>query len=81
MGRFERAWEYQSGDAQSRFAAKDGANPENFYVYAVCAPTRAEFLTGRYHFRTGVSGVSEETGRLNPDKTTLANLFKAAGTS
>ena len=59
--------------------AKDGASLENFYVCAVCAPTRAEFLTGRYHFRTGVSGVSEGKGRLNPDETTLANLFKAAG--
>ena len=54
--------------------AKDGASLENFYVCAVCAPTRAEFLTGRYHFRTGVSGVSEGKGRLNPDETTLANL-------
>ncbi len=59
--------------------ARDGAILENFYVCAVCAPTRAEFLTGRYHFRTGVSGVSEGTGRLNPDETTLANLFRAAG--
>ncbi|MEM1294374.1 MAG: arylsulfatase [Verrucomicrobiota bacterium] len=59
--------------------AKDGANLENFYVCAVCAPTRAEFLTGRYHFRTGVSGVSEGSGRLNPDETTLADLFHDAG--
>jgi len=59
--------------------AKDGASLENFYVCAVCAPTRAEFLTGRYHFRTGVSGVSEGTGRLNPDETTLSDLFKASG--
>lgn len=59
--------------------AKDGAQLENFYVCAVCAPTRAEFLTGRYHFRTGVSGVSEGSGRLNPDETTLADLFQRAG--
>ena len=59
--------------------AKDGASLENFYVCAVCAPTRAEFLTGRYHFRTGVSGVSEGTGRLNPDETTLSDLFKGRG--
>src|SRR6056297_244327 len=59
--------------------AKDGALLENFYVCAVCAPTRAEFLTGRYHWRTGVSGVSEGAGRLNPDETTLADLFHDAG--
>jgi arylsulfatase A-like enzyme len=59
--------------------AREGTKLENFYVCAVCAPTRAEFLTGRYHFRTGVSGVSEGAGRLNPDETTLADLFHAAG--
>jgi len=59
--------------------AKEGTTLENFYVCAVCAPTRAEFLTGRYHFRTGVSGVSEGAGRLNPDETTLSDLLHAAG--
>ncbi len=59
--------------------AKDGARLANFYVCAVCAPTRAEFLTGRYHFRTGVSGVSEGAGRLNPDETTLSDLFQTSG--
>ena len=59
--------------------ARDGAILENFYVCAVCAPTRAEFLTGRYHPQTGVSGVSEGAGRLNPDETTIAALFKSAG--
>ena len=57
----------------------EGALFENFYVCAVCAPTRAEFLTGRYHQRTGVSGVSEGSGRLNPDETTIADLFKSSG--
>ena len=38
----------------------------------MCAPTRAEFLTGRYHPRTGVSGVSRGEGRANPDETTIA---------
>jgi len=52
---------------------------ENFYVCQVCAPTRAEFLTGRYYPRTGVSGVSRGEGRLNLDETTIADLFKAAG--
>ncbi|MFT5469906.1 MAG: arylsulfatase A-like enzyme [Verrucomicrobiales bacterium] len=59
--------------------ARDGATLENFYVCAVCAPTRAEFLTGRYHPRTGVSGVSTGQGRLNYDETTIADVFRAAG--
>ncbi|MEM7603426.1 MAG: sulfatase-like hydrolase/transferase, partial [Verrucomicrobiota bacterium] len=59
--------------------AIDGASFENFYVCAVCAPTRAEFLTGRYHYKTGVSGVSEGTERINTDEVTLADHFKAAG--
>lgn len=59
--------------------ARDGATLENFYVCQVCAPTRAEFLTGRYYPKTGVSGVSRGQGRLNPDETTIADLFKANG--
>lgn len=59
--------------------ARDGASFENFYVCAVCAPTRAEFLTGRYHARTGVSGVSEGSERINPDETTVADLLRNAG--
>jgi arylsulfatase A-like enzyme len=59
--------------------ARDGATLEHFYVCQVCAPTRAEFLTGRYYPRTGVSGVSRGEGRLNYDETTIADLFKAAG--
>jgi arylsulfatase A-like enzyme len=59
--------------------ARQGVTMQNFYVCQVCAPTRAEFLTGRYYPRTGVSGVSEGQGRLNPDETTIADVFKAHG--
>lgn len=59
--------------------ANDGAIFDNFYVCSVCAPTRAEFLTARYYPKTGVSGVSRGEGRLNPDETTIADVFKAAG--
>ena len=59
--------------------AREGVRFENFYVCAVCAPTRAEFLTGRYHPRTGVSGVSQGEGRLNADEMTVADVFKSAG--
>lgn len=59
--------------------ARDGATLEHFYVCQVCAPTRAELLTGRYYPRTGVSGVSRGQGRLNADETTIADLFRAGG--
>jgi arylsulfatase A-like enzyme len=59
--------------------ARDGATMQHFYVCPVCAPTRAEFLTGRYYPRTGVSGVSEGSERLNADEKTIADYFKAAG--
>lgn len=59
--------------------ARDGASLQNFYVCHVCAPTRAEFLTGRYYPRTGVSGVSRGEERLNHNETTVANVFKANG--
>lgn len=59
--------------------ARSGATVDRFFVCSVCAPTRAEFLTGRYHGRTGVSGVSEGKERLNLDETTLAQVFKKAG--
>jgi arylsulfatase A-like enzyme len=59
--------------------ARDGVSLDRFYVCAVCAPTRAEFLTGRYHPRTGVRGVSTGQERLNLDERTLADGLKAAG--
>ncbi len=59
--------------------ARDGALFEHFYVCSVCAPTRAEFLTGRYYARGGVRGVSTGQERLNIDEHTIAQTFKAAG--
>ena len=38
--------------------AREGVTCERFFVCPVCSPTRAEFLTGRYHQRGGVTGVS-----------------------
>lgn len=59
--------------------AQRGAALDRFYVGAVCAPTRAEFLTGRHHPRGGVRGVSTGQERLNLDERTLADALKAAG--
>ncbi len=59
--------------------ARDGALFERFYVCPVCSPTRAEFLTGRYHPRCGVWNVTTGGERLNLDEKTVADFFKAAG--
>ena len=59
--------------------AKGGVSLDRFYVCPVCSPTRAEFLTGRYHPRGGVRGVSTGQERLNTDEKTIADAFKAAG--
>ena len=59
--------------------AKDGVLFERFFVCPVCSPTRAEFLTGRYHPRGGVRDVSTGGERLNLEERTIADHFKAAG--
>jgi len=59
--------------------AYDGALFNNFYVEAVCSPTRAELLTGRYHQRGGVYSTSSGGERLDLDETCIAEVFKQAG--
>ena len=59
--------------------ASDGARFERFFVCAVCSPTRAEFLTGRYHVRGGVYSTSAGGERLDLDELTIADTFKAGG--
>lgn len=59
--------------------ATEGASFDRFYVCPVCSPTRAEFLTGRYHQRGGVYSTSAGGERLDLDETTIADVFRGAG--
>ncbi|NQT38388.1 MAG: sulfatase-like hydrolase/transferase, partial [Planctomycetes bacterium] len=59
--------------------ARDGASFDRFYVCPVCSPTRAEFLTARYHPRGGVYSTSAGGERLDLDERTIGQVFKAAG--
>lgn len=59
--------------------AAAGVTVERFFVCPVCSPTRAEFLTGRYHPRGGVRSTSTGGERLDLDEHTIADAFRAAG--
>ncbi len=59
--------------------AAEGASFDRFYVCPVCSPTRAEFLTGRYHPRGGVYSTSAGGERLDLEEVTIGDTFKAAG--
>ena len=59
--------------------AASGARFDRFYVSPVCAPTRASLLTGRYHPRTGVSGVARGLETMRSDEVTVAEIFRQAG--
>ncbi|TWT55042.1 Arylsulfatase [Rubripirellula amarantea] len=59
--------------------ARDGARVEHFYVCAVCSPTRAEFLTGRYHTRMGVYSTSTGGERFDAGEQTIAEVFRQSG--
>ncbi|MDP3073708.1 MAG: sulfatase-like hydrolase/transferase [Opitutaceae bacterium] len=59
--------------------ARGGVIFDRFFVQPLCAPTRAEFLTGRYFPRAGVTGVSTGQERMELDEKTVADAFQAAG--
>ncbi len=59
--------------------AESGVRFDRFYVSPVCAPTRASLLTGRYHLRSGVHGVTRGWETMRSDEITAAEVFKAAG--
>ena len=58
---------------------REGTQFNRFYVSPLCAPSRASFLTGRYHLRTGVVSVSNGLEIMNPQEQTMGELFKENG--
>ena len=61
--------------------AREGTRLTQFYVHAVCSPTRAAFLTGRYPFRNGMEERSHgnDVAGMLTDERTLAEAFGEAG--
>jgi arylsulfatase A-like enzyme len=59
--------------------ARSSVRFENFYVAAVCAPTRASLLTGRHFLRTGVHHVHGGKDFVHPDEVMIGELFQRAG--
>jgi arylsulfatase A-like enzyme len=78
-GDYSRNGNNQVATPQIDSLAAQGVTLNRFYVCPLCAPTRAEFLTGRYYPRTGVYGVSTGQERLSLNEKTIADAFHAAG--
>jgi len=62
--------------------AEAGMLFENAFSCPCCAPTRAQFLTGRYPFRTGITYPTLPNGPLSTTgETTVATVLKSGGYS
>ena len=51
----------------------------NFYACALCSPTRASLLTGRYNYRTGVVDTWVGQALMRTEEVTVAELLNDAG--
>jgi arylsulfatase A-like enzyme len=59
--------------------AEEGVALNRFYVAPVCSPTRAGLLTGRYHYRTGVTNVGSCGDRIKEREKTIADVLSSKG--
>ena len=58
----------------------EGARLMNFHVASLCAPTRAQLMSGRHNLRAGVVGTSPpESTYMHPHLPTVADVLKQAG--
>ena len=58
---------------------RSGAKFDRFYVSPVCAPTRASFLSGQYHPRTGAVFVTRRRETMDDGVVTLAEHLQGLG--
>ncbi len=59
--------------------AGEAVSYKDFYVEALCAPTRASMLTGRQFWKTGVSGVHGGRDFVNLNEVMFPELLQQAG--
>lgn len=59
--------------------AEQGVEMNNFVSYPNCSPTRAATMTGRYPYRTGVTGVWQIEHLMNASEITIAEVLKENG--
>lgn len=59
--------------------ASEGVDLQRFYVYPVCSPTRAAFLTGQMSRRFGIADVVGPMQNLPDGLTTLPGTLRSAG--
>lgn len=59
--------------------AEEGVELTQFVVMPLCSPTRASLMTGRYHYRTGVTEVTRGTHLMHDDEVTIAEILRDAG--
>lgn len=59
--------------------AREGIQFSRFYCNPLCAPTRADLMTGRYYYRTGVIHTSRGGALMHGDEITVAEFLKKAG--
>jgi arylsulfatase A-like enzyme len=58
---------------------RDGVELTRFHACPVCAPTRSSLMTGRYHLRSNVHGVTAGREMMSLSETTIADKMRAAG--
>ena len=58
---------------------KQGLEMTHFFSYPNCSATRAAILTGRYPYRTGVTGVTQVDHLMNTSEETIAEILSKNG--